>query len=228
MPLGYKVVNGYYEIDEATAPIVREIFAMYIAHMGYTSILRFLEEKGIKSPRGQKLGKSSLLYILTNEKYIGTYTHNRTAPQPTTGKRTSKQRPASEQVRIPGGMPAIIDMDTWEKAQAIRSENRRTSGTYKGKEEFLLAGLCYCGVCGSRMVVDVGGYDRNGTPQRYYTCKKRCVKAARKEQVEAAAFAILDAIATDSEVLEQACTIANNYAMAQTEDNAIDRKALEQ
>ena len=78
MPFGYKVnQDGYYEIDEKTAPIVREIFRMYNARMGYTAILRYLHDQGVKSPQGNDFKKNSLNYILRNEKYTGTY-----IPQP--------------------------------------------------------------------------------------------------------------------------------------------------
>ena len=60
----------------------------------------------------QDMTKTSLNYILRSEKYIGTYIHNRTEPQSARGKRSSRVRPVEQQIRIPGGMPAIIDQAT--------------------------------------------------------------------------------------------------------------------
>lgn len=126
VPFGYKVnQQGYYEVDEKTAPIVREIFRMYNARMGYTAILRYLHDQGVKSPQGNDFKKNSLNYILRNEKYTGTYIHNRLAPQSVSGKRSSRPNPIENQIRIPGGMPAIIDQATWEKTCAIREENKK-------------------------------------------------------------------------------------------------------
>lgn len=228
VPLGYRVdKNGYYQIDEATAPIVRKIFEMYNARMGYAAILRYVKAAGIKSPRGGSLTKTSLNYILRNEKYIGTYIHNRIAPQSARGKRTSRTRPVEQQIRVPGGMPAIIDQATWERTCAIREENQRCGGQHKPRVEFLLSGLCYCAVCGERMVVDVGGKDRNGTTQRYYVCKKKCVPAARKEELENAVFTMLHAVATESQALTQACELANQFALGEADDRREEIRALE-
>ena len=228
IPLGYRVdENGYYQIDEATAPIVRKIFKMYNARMGYAAILRYVKAAGIKSPRGGDLTKTSLNYILRNEKYIGTYIHNRTEPQSTRGKRSSRARPVEQQIRIPGGMPAIIDQATWDRACIIRAENQHCGGRHKPRVEFLLSGLCYCAVCGKRMVVDVGGKDRNGTTQRYYVCKNKCVPAARKEELENAVFTMLHAVATSSQALTQACDLANRFALGEAEDRQSEVRALE-
>lgn len=228
VPLGYKVgPDGCYEIDEATAPVVREIFRMYNARMGYTSILRYIKAQGIKSPRGNDYSKATLNFLLSNEKYIGTYIHNRTVPQDGRGKRSSKQNPIEKQIRIPGGMPAIIDDATWRKACAIRAENARAGGAHKPREEFLLTGLCFCAVCGGRMVVDVGGKDRNGTLQRYYTCKNKCVPPARKEKLEEAVFLILDEVAAQEQLLMQACAVANRFTQEEAEDRRPELAALE-
>ena len=228
VPFGYKVnQDGYYEIDEKTAPIVREIFRMYNARMGYTAILRYLHDQGVKSPQGNDFKKNSLNYILRNEKYTGTYIHNRLAPQSISGKRSSRPNPIESQIRIPGGMPAIIDQATWEKTCAIREENKKCGGAHKPRVEFLLTGLCYCAVCGARMVVDVGGKDRNGTTQRYYVCKKKCVPPARKEELENAVFAILHEILTHEQILAQACDLANQFAAAEIEDATEQLRTLE-
>ena len=102
VPFGYKVnQQGYYEIDEKTAPIVREIFRMYNARMGYTAILRYLHDQGVKSPQGNDFKKNSLNYILRNEKYTGTYIHNRLAPQSISGKRSSRPNPIISTLSMP-------------------------------------------------------------------------------------------------------------------------------
>lgn len=223
VPLGYKIVNKHYVIDEETAPIVRKIFEMYLAHMGYTSILRYInEECGLRTITGRPYSKVSLNYILGNEKYVGMYIHNRLAAADVRGKRSSTRlKPESQIIRVPGGIPAIITQATWDAACRLREENRKFNGRYSDRAQFLLTGLCRCGVCGSSLLVDVGGKDRNGTQQRYYVCRNRCIPAARKEKLEAAALDALATLAVNEELLIRACDVANDlYADRLAVDSA--------
>ncbi len=223
VPLGYKIVNKHYVIDEETAPIVRKIFEMYLAHMGYTQILRYInDECGLRTITGRPYSKVSLNYILGNEKYVGTYIHNRLAAADVRGKRSStKLKPESQIIRVPGGIPAIITQATWDAACRLREENRRFNGRYSDRTQFLLSGLCRCGICGSALLVDVAGKDRNGTQQRYYVCRNKCITAARKEKLEAAALDALAYLAIDEDLMIRACEVANDlYADRQAVDSA--------
>ncbi len=228
VPLGYKIVDKHYAIDEATAPIVRRVFDMYIHREGYAEILRYLGSQGVTTAFGSPYTKSTLNHLLANERYNGTYIHNRLAAADAKGHRSSSRiKPDEEQIRIPGGIPAIIDMETWHAACAIREEYRQYSGRQSGRVRFLLSGLCRCGVCGAPMVVDTAGTDRNGNRQRYYTCKRRCVSAARKEKIEAAAIDALLQLSASPELIEQACDAANALAASRSESTDAEKQALQ-
>lgn len=227
VPLGFKIVDKHYQIDEATAPVVRKLFAMYIAHEGYTAMLNYLNGTGLTTPNGNPFKKNSLHFLLSNEKYIGTYIHNRLAAADRSDRRSSSRlKPDTEIIRIPNGIPAIIDQATWDAACQIREENRIYSGRYRGHETFLLSGLCRCAVCGQPMYIDVGGTDRNGTRQRYYTCHNRCVPAARKEPLEDAAFEVMASAALDEDMLIRACEVANSFLDTQQENAALEISQL--
>lgn len=228
VPLGYKIVDKHYAIDEATAPIVRKVFDMYIHREGYAEILRYLDSQGVTTAFGSPYTKSTLNHLLSNERYNGTYIHNRLASADAKGRRSSTRvKPEEDQIRIPGGIPAIIDMETWQAACALREEYRQYSGRQSGRVRFLLSGLCRCGVCGAPMVVDTAGADRNGTRQRYYTCKQRCVPAARKEKVEAAAIDALLHLSASPDLVEQACDAANALAATHAQAVTAERQALQ-
>lgn len=218
VPLGFKIVDKHYQIDEQTAPIVRRCFEMYVSNMGYTEILRYLNGTGLRTPNGHEFTKGSLNTMFSNEKYAGVYIHNRSVPanQQQT-KRTSRSRPAEEMIRIPGGIPAIIDPETWQRACEIRAENQRLStchAKYNIRHPYLLSGLCRCAVCGQQMTITGGSRDRNGTVQRYYQCKNKCVPNARVERVEESAIDAMTYIAVDEDLLVRACTLANELTAA--------------
>ena len=72
-PLGYRVNEvGLYEIDENTAPIIRDIFQLYLRGMDYDYIQKSLKQKGYQTANGNDFSKSAINSILKNQKYMGT------------------------------------------------------------------------------------------------------------------------------------------------------------
>lgn len=64
--------------------------------------------------------------ILRNRKYIGEYVYNRTICRDEFGRRNHhKQREPKDIIRIPHGMPQIIDEDTFYKVQNILDSRGR-------------------------------------------------------------------------------------------------------
>ena len=96
-PYGYKSgPDGRFVIDEERAGIVREIYARYADMESIASIARDLNARGIKNSLGNDWGRSSFKNIIGNERYKGIYIFDGT--------------------RIDGGMPRIIDDDTFDEA----------------------------------------------------------------------------------------------------------------
>ena len=73
MPLGYRIKDGQYLIDQQEAGYVRTIFTMYAAGSSYAEIMAALPT-GLCGKRGKPIGKNSLYEILRNERYTGKYT----------------------------------------------------------------------------------------------------------------------------------------------------------
>ena len=69
IPVGYKVdENKHYQIDELTAPFVKEAFLMYVNGRHIKKIVEYFNENGIRSSRNKPMTKttvSTLLYSLT-------------------------------------------------------------------------------------------------------------------------------------------------------------------
>ena len=149
--LGYYVDSEKkYQIDDKEANIVKKIFELYIDGNTHQKIIAELNNLGYKNKRGTEWTKNSLLSIIRNQKYIGTYVWNRVVSKNSKGKRNGhREKPVEEVIRIPNGMPAIISVETFQKAQQIIAKRklgeespRRTSTVY------LLSSLVKCS-CGS-------------------------------------------------------------------------------
>ena len=79
--LGYKVSDDKkYVIDSDTAPIVVQIFNMYVEGNTMAEIIRYLNANQIKTSQGNEFNKNSIHRIITNKRYIGIYTYNGNEP----------------------------------------------------------------------------------------------------------------------------------------------------
>lgn len=149
-PLGYDVnQEKKYVINEREAESVRLIFDMYISGYTQSQMVNELNERGYKTKLGSVFRSNSIQSILTNEKYTGVYIYNRSAKKDAFGKRNSHaSKDESEIVKIQGGMPQIISKEVFEQAQVVMNSRRKSPGTNKAKENYLLSGLIKCGCCG--------------------------------------------------------------------------------
>ena len=150
-PLGYDVVDKRLVINEDEAKAVRLIYEMSADGYGYGQIIDRLNLLGYKTKRGQPFGKNSLHDLIRNEKYKGVYVFNlRSAKKGRNRKRNNHAYKREEEIiRIPGGCPAIVSEDLWNRANSTL----RVTGKYKtnAKQPYLLSGLLVCGECGAKM-----------------------------------------------------------------------------
>src|SRR5215212_6452134 len=107
-----------------------------------------LHDRGIPSPTGKPIwGTSTLQRLLANEAHIGRVYYNRRetingAPASRGARRTKtryRERPREEWITIP--VPAIIDPDTFERAQQVSHENPKWSPRGIEPGHWLLRGL---------------------------------------------------------------------------------------
>ena len=154
-----------YVIDESQAPTVRYIFEQYAAGQSASAIVKDLNAKGLRTATGGLFNKNSVLRIITNEQYIGTY--------------ISK----AHDVRVENAIPAIIDRELWEKAQAVVRRNRAGRSPRAGRASYILSGKLFCGCCNSTMK-GVCGYGRHGDKYHYYSCSARSSHECDKKNIE--------------------------------------------
>ena len=146
--LGYrKGADGLPEIIPEEAERVRWIFASYLSGKSLEWIAEQMEKAGIPTPDNAPYWqKTSILYILTNEKYIGDSLNQKYLSG---GFPFLKRRNHSEadQYYIENTHPAIVSRETFEKVQQLlqrkgarqRMEHPRSSLVRKIR----------CGQCGT-------------------------------------------------------------------------------
>lgn len=150
-PLGYDMVNKKLVINEKEAEAVRLIYEMCAEGYGYGKIIDRLNLLGYRTKKGNKFAKNSLCDLITNEKYKGVYVFNKRSSKAKRDKKRNnhKYKPDEEIIRIPGGCPAIVSEELWNKANSVR----KVTGKFKSnaKRQYLLTGMLVCGECGAKM-----------------------------------------------------------------------------
>ena len=150
VPLGYKIIDKKFAIDEETASIVKRIFEMYLAGNTMAEIIRYLNENGVKTSKGNPYNKNSIRHILTNNRYIGIYKYSN--------------------IKIPGGVPRIIDDITFEEAQLLMEKNKKAPARAKAiGGKYLLTNKIICGHCNCSMT-GVSGTSSTKKIHQYYYC----------------------------------------------------------
>ena len=165
---GRIVKKKKYAIDEDTAPIVQKIFEMYNSGYLMADIIRYMNDKNVKTATGGEFNKNSIRNILLNKKYIGIYSYNG--------------------IDTIGGIPRIIDDETFNKTQDIMFKNKKAPARARAKTEYLLTTKLFCGHC-KEMMTGYSGTSKNGKLYNYYMCnnarKKLCnKKAVQKDYIE--------------------------------------------
>lgn len=152
--------DGTYEVDPEEAKVVREAFARRVSGESCHSIAASLAARGVKTTFGNPASDTFVRHMLKNEKYAGVY--------------------AFDDVRVEGGMPAIVGREEFDAAQGVRAKKRRADEQW---DDFPLSGKVLCSGCG-RSMPGVSGRGRNGTKYRYHKCMSGCVKPVRADWLE--------------------------------------------
>ncbi len=185
-PYGYHIDpdnRHHLVIDNETAPVVREIFKMYVQGSGYRKIVQELNNRGIPNPSAYKKQinskyvncnadsgsskglwtQSTISVILRNEMYTGTLVQGKTHHVSYKNKKRKKVN-KSDWIRIPDTHEAIIDKETWERVQ--ERLNSRTRSGRVSQELSPLSRKVRCAVCGRPMKRNVY-YNKAKTIQYY-------------------------------------------------------------
>lgn len=197
-PLGYDVDEESKRliVNPAEAETVNLIFDMYSQGYGYSPILARLHQEQRKTKNGKDFQKNSLYSILTNPKYQGKYVFNRSSAKSITGTRnTHLLKDFEEMIVVDGGCPQIVDPTVYETVQKRITENQKTGGRGKAKENYLLSGKVFCKECGRAMHGNSHYSGRNKLHHVTYRCpsqRHQCAnKEINKEYLEATVVSLL-------------------------------------
>jgi site-specific DNA recombinase len=163
------------EIDHTCAPVIREIFRLYVQGYGSRKIAAMLNEQGQLTKRGCLWTQRNISRILKNPVYVGDVAYGRRERRlaiPSEEDILARRKMTvwvdnpDDVVVCRDAHPAIIDRTTFEKASILMAERRRKPGR-SGDVHLLSRGLMKCR-CGSGM-----GVKYNGRGTRYYRCLKQ-------------------------------------------------------
>lgn len=151
----YNIETKTITINEEGAKTVRYIFERYLNGAGCTVIARELNEKGIKTLRGNAWGTSSVAGIIKNEKYCGELLQGKTVTIDPINKVRTKNNGLARQFRIENHHEPIISRETFEQARELmekRSQNRRRAAQgeiprMKFSRQYAFSSLLECGFC---------------------------------------------------------------------------------
>lgn len=179
---GYKVDENTneYIINNEEAEVVREMFDLYVNHnKGVKLIAKYLNEKGITTRRGNLWEGEAVKRLLKNEKYFGQVVLRKKTKQDITSTAKVITRDESEWTILENALPAIIDKETWEKAQLLLKERVKQTkkGSLKGLRKYNNAfyGKIICSKCLSTFTRVTGTKVKNGKKiiESTYYCRNR-------------------------------------------------------
>lgn len=189
LPIGYIIdENQLYQLDPLSASAVREAFQHYAEGATMKQIADELNMKGVRTTRGGRITLNSVTTMLHNRKYIGEYRY--------------------KDIVQPGGIPAIITEELFDRVQERMAANKKAPARHKAEDEYLLTTKLFCGKCKCYMVGE-SGTGRSGLVHRYYKCAsvknhKGCdKKSVRKEWIETVAVELAKKIIFDDELIDK-------------------------
>lgn len=157
VPLGYKVVDHKLLILESEAVTVRKVFGEFLRLGSVLRLEEWLRANNIGTRRGNCFLRGPLYTMLRNPLYLGQVRHKTEI--------------------YPGEHAAIIDQETWDKAQALLDENIQGK---RHKERSTQPSL-FTGI-----IFDAGDNryspthsNKNGCRYRYYTSRAAIHKGER-------------------------------------------------
>ena len=204
LPYGYRTGEGRKpEVVEAEADVVRRIFHEYVHEgLGIPAIAWQLTDEGVPTPKpGTRWHQSQVHRIIGNAAYKGTWSYGRRRVGTTEeGTRVYAQ---PEETWIGVTVPALVDEETWKRAQQLKKQRLAVSKR-NTKVSYLLQHLLRCTECGLRFRAKAAWDSRNrrngkvyryeaSMPRRYYHChgvsrRLRCrerpyIRAERLEEL---------------------------------------------
>ena len=196
-PYGYdkvKIGKDHTLEPNDKAEVVRMIFDMYAnEQLSPFGIACRLNELGIPAPASEKWDRESVRPITRNMHYIGKVVFNRAKMTPVleNGERKVKRiaQPEEDVIIAEGKHPAIIDLETWEKAQNLVASHPRNKQNFELRNA--LSGVLFCQACGKAMFVRPY---KHAEARYFCRTRPRCFKSVRESELLEAVITALETV----------------------------------
>lgn len=160
-PAWLDILDGQYVENEHRANIVRQIYQWYCDGLGSLQILYKLRDMGEPSWSSEKRYKAG-------KEWTPRYIHKVLTARQTIGEYVTMKG----ETLATDFYPAVIDLVTFNKAQAVRHTRRKIGGDARKRSENLLTGIVKCGECGKST-----SWSSRNTKKRGMTYYMRCNEA---------------------------------------------------
>ncbi len=211
---GYVKDGGRLVIDEAEAPMVRELFELYATgQYSMKQIETLFWEKGYRNHNGKKIAHTTMSGMISNPKYKGYYVGNKVK---VIDLFTKKQKflPPEEWVMFKDEtgeiVPAIVDEELWEQANTVL---KKRSDDVKGRQGIcnhanLLTGKLFCTHCGTAYYRRES-VDKQGNKNSKWVCSGKIKNGADacpsfpiyEEELKPLLFEVFNETEADAEAL---------------------------
>ncbi len=146
---GYNISNGVVTINEKEAETVRWLFEQYIGGTSTKALADALTAAGVRRIGGGKWTATRVRDLLKNEKYAGNALLQKKFVKDHLTKKLVRNKGELPQYYAEETHPAIIDAQTFERAQAVMEAHRKQScGTKPTTKRYPFTGKIVCGNCG--------------------------------------------------------------------------------
>ncbi len=188
---GYdRVEGGGYSVNETEAAAVREAFEAYSGGASMTEVVGLLS--GYRTKRGGPITIQRVSKMLRNEKYAGVYIF--------------------KDVRVEGGMPAIVDRGLFDRVQRSLAKRMRKR---RGVVDYVLSGKLFDSE-GNRYH-GRSGHGKSGKKYPYYRCEETRHQMPKDEIEGSVAAAVRDFLGSGDVAWEVA-----DLVLAEQEEALVD------
>ena len=146
---GYDYKNGRLTVIPEEAEVVRMIFTDYLGGMGRNAIMKKLTRLAVPTKTGGRWSESTVMSMLSNEKYIGDMVLQKGYVADHITKRIKPNRGELPMYYVEGTHEAIIDKETFEAVQAEIARRSALSHHPRTKTVSEFSGMIHCARCGA-------------------------------------------------------------------------------
>lgn len=170
MPYGYVLKDGKITINPEEAAVVRRIYDLYLCGTSKRAIADNLNLQGVLNRRREPWTHSSILYILSNERYTGDSLWQKTYQTDTLPREQKKNCGEVQQYYAKNTHPPIVSHEEYTTVQSLRTQ--RTVSQLSAHPLHIFNKRLLCGNCGATF------RRKTDKCKTYWMCKSHAEKAS--------------------------------------------------